>query len=186
MPPYLTFILACVCAFAAAVTARGAAEPPPTPTTTDAAPVDEPDLTHRELQKLIDRYRRKVWHWQRVMDRPVTVSLPNSPPDLAARVPRWRHVAKRTWTRAQHPPHAPAWRCIHRFEAAWRDSAPPYYGGLQMDLGFQRTYGRYLVRRKGTADRWTPLEQMWVAERAFRAGRGFYPWPNSARSCGLI
>jgi hypothetical protein len=27
---------------------------------------------------------------------------------------------------------------------------------------------------------------MWVAERALRAGRGFYPWPNTARMCGLI
>jgi hypothetical protein len=25
-----------------------------------------------------------------------------------------------------------------------------------------------------------------VAERAYRSGRGFYPWPNSARACGLI
>ena len=55
-----------------------------------------------------------------------------------------------------------------------------------MDLSFQRTYGRYLLARKGTANHWTPLEQMWVAERALRAGRGFYPWPNTARYCGLI
>lgn len=25
-----------------------------------------------------------------------------------------------------------------------------------------------------------------VAERARRSGRGFYPWPNTARECGLI
>jgi hypothetical protein len=55
-----------------------------------------------------------------------------------------------------------------------------------MDLSFQRTYGPYLLRKKGTADRWTPLEQMWVAEKAHRAGRGFYPWPTTARLCGLI
>ena len=41
---------------------------------------------------------------------------------------------------------------IHRFEGAWNDPNPPYYGGLQMDLGFQRTYGRGLLARKGTAD----------------------------------
>ena len=34
------------------------------------------------------------------------------------------------------------------------------------------------------ADHWTPIEQMWVAERAYRSGRGFYPWPNTARYCG--
>jgi hypothetical protein len=55
-----------------------------------------------------------------------------------------------------------------------------------MDLSFQRAYAAGLLRRKGTADRWTPLEQMWTAERAHRSGRGFYPWPNTARYCGLI
>jgi len=75
---------------------------------------------------------------------------------------------------------------IHRYEGAWNDPNPPYYGGLQMDLGFQRTYGGGLLSRKGTANHWTPLEQMWAAERAHRSGRGFYPWPNTARYCGLI
>ena len=50
----------------------------------------------------------------------------------------------------------------------------------------QRRYGRDLLRRKGTADHWLPLEQIWVAEKARRSGRGFYPWPNTARACGLI
>jgi hypothetical protein len=26
---------------------------------------------------------------------------------------------------------------------------------------------------------------MWVAERAYRT-RGYWPWPNTARYCGLI
>lgn len=85
-----------------------------------------------------------------------------------------------------HPPHESAWRCIHRYEGAWNDPNAPYWGGLQMDLGFQKSYGGWLLARKGTADHWTPLEQMWVAERAHRSGRGFYPWPNTARYCGLI
>src|ERR687886_629540 len=56
--------------------------------------------------------------------------------------------------------------------ASWQrvnDPYAPYYGGLQMDIGFQRAYGARLLVRKGTADHWTPLEQMWVAERALRA-----------------
>ena len=73
--------------------------------------------------------------------------------------------------------------CIHRYEGAWSDDGSPYYGGLQMDIGFQQHYGGMLLRTKGTADNWTPLEQMWVAERAYRSGRGFYPWPNTARYC---
>jgi hypothetical protein len=51
---------------------------------------------------------------------------------------------------------------------------------------FQRDYGRRLLRRKGRAHRWTPLEQIWVGERALREGRGFHPWPVAARRCGLI
>jgi hypothetical protein len=55
-----------------------------------------------------------------------------------------------------------------------------------MDMSFMEAYGANLLRTKGTADHWTPLEQIWVAERAYRSGRGFYPWPNTARWCGLI
>ena len=32
-----------------------------------------------------------------------------------------------------------------------------------MDLSFQQTYGGWLLRHKGTADHWSPLEQIWVA-----------------------
>ena len=89
-------------------------------------------------------------------------------------------------SRSPRPPHADAWRCIHRYEGAWDDPDPPYYGGLQMDLGFQSAYAPGVLRRKGTADHWSPREQMCAAERALRAGRGFHPWPNAARLCGLL
>jgi hypothetical protein len=64
--------------------------------------------------------------------------------------------------------------CIHQYEGSWTDSGGPYWGGLQMDLGFQATYGH-----------WSPLEQIWVAVRAARS-RGFSPWPNTARYCGML
>ena len=104
---------------------------------------------------------------------------------------RWLHGAwkaqfARTARHFRRPPHLRAWRCIHRYEGSWKDPHAPYYGGLQMDLAFQRTYGRMLLRTKGTANRWTRFEQMWVAERALRRGRGFHPWPNTARYCGLL
>ena len=98
----------------------------------------------------------------------------------------WRARAVRAVLKHRRPPHLRAWRCIHAYEGHWRDPDSPYYGGLQMDLTFQRQYGAELLRTKGTADRWTPYEQMWVAERALRAGRGFHPWPLTARRCGLI
>jgi hypothetical protein len=97
----------------------------------------------------------------------------------------WRHRLHATWWRANHPPHFAGWLCIHHYEGSWTDSGSPYWGGLQMDLGFQATYGAWLLRHKGTADHWSPLEQIWVAVRASRT-RGFSPWPNTARYCGMM
>jgi hypothetical protein len=96
----------------------------------------------------------------------------------------WRHREHAAWWRATHPPHLQAWMCIHHYEGSWTDSGGPYWGGLQMDLGFQSTYGGWLLRHKGTADHWSPLEQIWAAVRAAHS-RGFSPWPNTARSCGV-
>jgi hypothetical protein len=79
-----------------------------------------------------------------------------------------------------------AFACIHRYEGAWTDPGAPYYGGLQMDLTFQQEYGSTYLRAWGTADHWPPGVQIAVAIRAFLSGRGFYPWPNSARRCGLL
>jgi hypothetical protein len=188
----LAFLLACACALLGTVAATTAqADPTPQPESrptwaTAPRPPSQAALTARKVEQLINRYRRQVWHWQRVMGHRVTRRLKTKTRELAASVPVWQRVAARTWKRAQHPPHEAAWRCIHRFEGSWNDSRPPYYGGLQMDLGFQLRYAPYLLRRKGTANRWTPLEQMWAGERAIRSGRGFYPWPNTARFCGLL
>lgn len=95
-------------------------------------------------------------------------------------------LASKAGAAMQRPPHYNAWLCIHRYEGSWSDSGAPYYGGLQMDWGFMSTYAPRLLRVKGTADRWTPLEQMWAAERAYRSGRGYWPWPTTARICGLL
>ena len=88
---------------------------------------------------------------------------------------------------AARPPNYYAWLCIHSHEGAWNaNTGNGYFGGLQMDWSFMSSYGSSLLRSKGPAHNWTPLEQMWVAERAYRSGRGFYPWPNTARMCGLL
>ena len=80
-----------------------------------------------------------------------------------------------------------AFTCIHHYEGAWNaNSGNGYYGGLQMDAGFMRTYGDEYVRRWGTADRWPAWAQIGAAVRAYRSGRGFWPWPNTARACGLL
>jgi hypothetical protein len=143
------------------------------------------------LLKQIRRYQRQTLRLQRLMGHRPSPTSPNlhRVKDREYRLwvrNLWHKRAVRTWTRWQRPPRRSAWLCIHRHEGAWTDPNAPYYGGLQMDLSFQRTYGPELLRRKGTADNWTPLEQMWVAERAYRSGRGFYPWPSTARYCNLI
>ena len=187
-----TLALACACALVVALTAAATlrAEPAPEPSTTTDAAVTAPPAAlppQRVIQRRIDRYRHETWRWQRLMGRSLTRKLADAPSDVEAKIAVWKSVAVRTRHAAQNPPHKRQWLCIHRYEGGWRsNTGNGYYGGLQMDLMFQRAYAPALLRRKGTADRWTPLEQMWTAERAHRAGRGFYPWPNTARYCGLM
>jgi hypothetical protein len=133
---------------------------------------------------LIRSYRAKAWHWQGLMGTARTLHAVR--PHTKAVLGFWARTARRAYLKAIHPPHKGSWLCIHRYEGSWRDSGDPYWGGLQMDRGFMSGYApRYLLDR-GFADNWTPLEQMWVAERAYRSGRGFYAWPSTARMCGLI
>ena len=178
-------VLACACALGSALAAFAQASDPGT--TTDSTTTDSATgPSQAEVQKAIDRYRHRAWHWQRVMGHPVKLTLADPPPDPTEKIRIWGRIAARTQTRALHPPHLQAWLCIHHFEGSWTDPNAPYYGGLQMDLGFQQAYGGGLLARKGTADHWTPLEQIWVAERAYASGRGFFPWPNTARACGVL
>lgn len=78
-----------------------------------------------------------------------------------------------------------AFLCIHSHEGSWTDPNPPYFGGLQMDYDFMKKYGRWAYNRWGTADHWPPSVQIQVAITAYWT-RGFYPWPNTARMCGLL
>jgi hypothetical protein len=140
----------------------------------------------QEISQLIG----KTWHMQRVMGSglsPTTRSYETaeSIPYIAWVKRHWLQVRDAVRRQFQSPPHYREFLCIHNFEGSWRDSGSPYWGGLQMDVGFQSAYGGYLLRLKGTADHWTPLEQIWTAEKAHRS-RGFGPWPNTARYCGLL
>jgi hypothetical protein len=148
------------------------------------------DLGEGTLRR-ISHMRSQTWRWERLMGKRPTPHGGSADRSRSRAYRRWvldlwARRARAARMRATSPPHRLEWLCIHRYEGAWDDPDPPYYGGLQMDLSFQRTYGAEFLRRKGTADRWTPLEQMWVAERAHRSGRGFHPWPNTARFCGLL
>jgi hypothetical protein len=135
------------------------------------------------LREQIAGYEKLTWHWQHVMGMAVTPGAGNHASVQA--LLRWRRLAKAARVRAQHPPHMAALLCIHHYEGSWTDTGAPFWGGLQMNYGFQATYGGWLLRHKGTADHWTPLEQIWTAERAV-VSRGFWPWPNTGRMCGVL
>jgi hypothetical protein len=134
---------------------------------------------------LVRRLRGTVWRWQSVIGVRRAQSIA-APLHTARALHYWRVQERRVVRLAAHPPHKSAWLCIHRYEGSWADGRDPYWGGLQMDRGFMSTYAARVLLHKGWANRWTPLEQMWVAERALRSGRGFWPWPNTARACGLL
>ena len=53
-----------------------------------------------------------------------------------------------------------------------------------MDGSFQASYGPEYLRLWGHAGRWPIWAQMNAAYRAWRT-RGYHPWPNTSRMCGL-
>jgi hypothetical protein len=115
--------------------------------------------------------RRTFVLWQR---RAAAATLSVAVHGAAARVvaPRWLIAA---------------FLCVHRYEGSWTsNTGNGYYGGLQLDRSFMGRYGRDYLARWGTADRWPPWAQLQASVRAYRAGRGFWPWPNTARACGLL
>jgi hypothetical protein len=196
-------ILACglLLAFAgmttAAAAAVGSASGSTTPTTTAAAVTTGTTTTPRQAgarsvsywNRHIQSFRAGTRRWLTVIHgRPAGMTsrslATHSLAQLRQIARKWRHREHAAWWRATHPPDYHAWLCIHRYEGSWSDSGGPYWGGLQMDLSFQATYGSWLLRHKGTADHWSPLEQIWVAVRASHT-RGFSAWPNTARYCGV-
>ncbi|HZC13828.1 MAG TPA: hypothetical protein VE270_07400 [Thermoleophilaceae bacterium] len=139
----------------------------------------------------IQELRRETWRWQRLMRVPLirtTYHAERATPEFRRwALALWRKRAGAARGAAHNPPRRPAWLCIHRHEGPWNArTGNGYYGGLQMDIAFQRRWGPDLLRAKGLAHRWLPIEQIWVAERAYRSGLRFRPWPNTSRACGLV
>jgi hypothetical protein len=119
---------------------------------------------------------------------PAAPRAARTPAARAEQLALWRAGSRWLARRSESIPHYDALMCIadHESSRTWGISTGNgYYGGLQMDRQFQRTYAPRLYRTKGTADNWTAEEQLWTAERAI-AARGFSPWPNTARACGVL
>jgi hypothetical protein len=168
----------------------------------------------RSLRRQIDENRKVTWRWQDTVLTARTPSRFKERQVTGIAYLRWLHKlwAQRRQAairRAKYPPHLMLWLCIksgirggrwdwlvHRRggvkvgegEASWFDDESPYWGGLQMGRWFQETYGGELYHRLGTANRWQPIQQIWVAERAFRS-EGYSvrwllgQWPNTAPPC---
>lgn len=138
----------------------------------------------------IERTVEKTQALQKVMGVPVAASRGSYARTNSMRyrlwvLKHWQRLYAHAFARFHHPPGMSSWLCIHHYEGSWQDTGDPYWGGLQMDISFQQHYGPWLYAHKGTADHWTPLEQIWTAIRASHT-RGFWPWPNTARHCGLL
>jgi hypothetical protein len=142
-------------------------------------------LHRRWMLQSIEQSRHDMEHMLLVMGKRPIVRTLSSSMSIEKRLLLMRKQKAETYSEYRNPAHLAQFTCIHHFEGSWTDSGAPFWGGLQMDMGFQATYGGWLLRTKGTADHWTPLEQIWVAERAVPS-RGFNPWPNTARYCGLL
>jgi Transglycosylase-like domain len=148
-------------------------------------------------------YRHATWKWQKMRDgkladkTPVVSGKSCRWANYAADVHRERSVAAKIrtekWLKNERVQRLiyfrelyEKWRCIHEHEGAWNsNTGNGYYGGLQMDYSFQSAYGSEFMARWGTADRWPVWAQLTAAERAY-ASRGFNPWPNTARMCGVL
>jgi hypothetical protein len=122
----------------------------------------------------------------------VVTQLENENAQLRARLARERRRFRHALYDVIHVPvYGTSWLeraflCIHSGEGSWTDPNAPYWGGLQMDRSFMASYAPWALASFGTADNWPVSVQLATAIRAYKAGRGFGPWPNTARMCGLL
>ena len=193
--------------------ARGLSEPPVKNQLKSAA-YKQKLVKVKQIRQKIDQRRRATWSWQDLSLADHTRSSYREKwsrgiADLNRLLAIWATRHRANQQRAKNPPHLQLWLCIqsgirggkwdwlvHRRggvrvgkgEASWRDDGSPYWGGLQMGQWFHETYGGELYRRLGTANNWQPIQQIWVAERAF-AREGYSvrwvlgQWPRTSPPC---
>jgi len=156
----------------------------------------KPPSLHARLYARITYSRRLTLRLRRIYPGKVTRQFASAAaPTAGASLRLWQarsaqaavEVAEHAAPAAIPPRLRDAFLCIHHFEGAWSsNTGNGYYGGLQMDLAFQGLYGGDFLGRWGTADNWPVWAQLEAAVRAYQSGRGFGPWPNTARACGLL
>lgn len=70
-------------------------------------------------------------------------------------------------------------------EGSWTDDSSAQQGGLQMDYGFQTTYGERFYHRYGNASHWPVYAQLETAYKAVVSLGSYRSWPNTRFPCGL-
>ena len=100
----------------------------------------------------------------------------------------WQRQHRRAISLERHYPWTQAWyqaaMCVHQGEGAWNsNTGNGFYGGMQFD------YTTWLSNGGGRFAEYahlaSPLEQLTVTWWTWQR-RGWYPWPNTARACGLL
>jgi hypothetical protein len=84
-------------------------------------------------------------------------------------------------------------RCIARHEGGWEsNTGNGYYGRFQANSDFAWAYGRHYAKRVSYVRFWDGMPHLWpkwaqihMARHGYQA-RGWSPWPNTARACGLL
>jgi hypothetical protein len=125
-------------------------------------------------------FRKKAWQiavWNR--DNNLTM--------WRARADAARRLASRCELSAAWAWHyGSAASCVRSKEGGLTSVNPagPYYGWYQADADYQAAYGPEFYRQWGPGI-WHATAQVLTAYRGWRA-RGWNPWPNTARECGLL
>lgn len=148
-------------------------------------------------------YRDATHNWQQKMGAHPTRSNFNASRVHSCKYTRWvarvwvhrAFVARKHYLKVQRENKIrfarlyKKYECIHKREGAWNSVSPDgiYHGGLQMDYGFQKTYGPEFLARWGQAENWPVYAQLTAAERAYWGFGGygpryFGPWPTQCSS----
>lgn len=163
-----------------------------------------------------DRFKPAMWDQYRWTNRALKnrcrekfdgmASFTSTVP-LSDVLPAWRDDKVR-WAKGKH--HRAQERsslCVYSLASAWADTSAArcvsskeggiasntgngYYGKWQADTSFASTYNPEASRRWGPyayyhGGAWPERDQDLMAYRGWKA-RGWYPWPTTARMCGLI
>lgn len=140
---------------------------------------------NRWMEVRIQDLRASINRWSKAMGvRPVRTQRMLASGGLLHQFLLVRKAARKVSWQYRHPPHLQQFMCIHGHEGSWTDPNAPYWGGIQFGFGEWRRFG-YPYTGKLYANEASPLEQIWAGERYWRLS-GFYPWPQTARTCGLI